>query len=706
MRVLMVVLFAAVVGVVGAESAETSLRLGVVDTAGGPRLVVNGKAVLPRFYYGSPTCLCNISSPNPVELKIPFAAEADTDLGQVALTAYYGVKGLWYGEMKLVDLTAGTTNVVNKGTEHALNYVADNLRLVAGHRYHFIVSHRAACPRTYFRIAVSYVDKSGKRVRLPYYYGDTLGDTMRIAKREADIDFITFSTDSSWGCEDWWNPPESPEDYSKLDRECARLIAINPEALLVPRLMTDAPVWMLQRHPEIKMVYDTGFELGMSSVASRFYRKEACKAIEKVARHLKEKFPRNFAGLQISGQNSAEWFYMMSQSKHLSGYDVATRDAFREWLKANGDPDWATAEVPSSEARHQRTKDARTLEFARFRQRDMASFIVELASAAKRGSRGEALVFFFYGYSWEVGGVIAGAGETGHFAFDWLMANAKGKVDGFSSPLSYTCRNLTGSTAMMVAAESVLRNGYLWMNEIDHRTHREEMWDHMTFFTPYTDPAITREIYMRDSVADILRGYGDWWMDLFGRGWFADPDIWKLRAELAALDREMLNRRAPFSPEVANVVDEDSMLHDGWGGEREAVLDRVGFATSGANYGQYLLADILRNPPKSVKLFYLTAADHLDAEASAKLEVLKAARPDATFVENVTPADITAAAIAERARKAGVHLYTAPGKANVCAAEGYVHVQALQAGPLTIDLGNGSIRTETFKRGENRLFRK
>ena len=697
-----------------------SLCLKVGKGNGGPRIEVNGRPVLPRFYYGSPTCLCNISSPTPTVLKIPFAATSDTDRGRASLECYYGVKDLWYSDAMLVDLTAGTTNVVSRGEEHALNYIADDLHFTAGHRYHFVFTHRASRPRTYFYIAVSYADNDGRRVRLPYYYGDTLGETIRLAKREAGVDFVTFSTDSSWGCEGWWNPPEQPADYSKLDRECARLIAINPEIMLVPRLMTDAPVWMLQRHPEIKMAYDTGFELGMSSVASRFYRQEACRQIEKVARHLKEKFPRNFAGLQISGQNSAEWFYMMSQSENLSGYDDATRDAFREWLKGVGDPGWATAEVPTSAARHQRVKDARTLEFARFRQRDMASFLVDLASAAKRGSRGEALVFFFYGYSWEVGGVVAGAGETGHFAFDWLMTHAKGKIDGFSSPLSYTCRNLTGSTGMMTAAESVMRNGYLWMNEIDHRTHREEMWDHMSLFTPYTDPAITREIFLRDSIADILRGYGDWWMDLFGRGWFQYADIWKVRRSLTALDQAMLNRREPFAPEVANIVDEDSMLHDGWDAGREAVLDRVGFATSGANYGQYLLADVLRNPPKSVKLFYLTAADHLDAATRAKLDALKKARPDATFVEGVTPADITAVAIAERARKAGVHLYTAPGKANVCAAEDYVHVQALQDGPLAIDfgrdgevvdgftgecIGRGRRLIVDFKCGENRLFR-
>ena len=702
-------------------SAAGALDVRVRQTGGGPRLLVDGKSVRPRFYYGSPTCLCNISGLRKTVIRVPFAADADTDGGRVAFDGYYGVDPLWWSDAKLVDLTAGTTNAVLAADEEVrtLNYAADGLKLVCGHRYHFIVTHRATRFRTYFTIGVSRPDGTGGRVKIPYYYGDTLGDTVKLAAG-ADVDLVTFSTDSSWGCEGWWNPPEDPEDYRRIDAECERLKAINPRVLLVPRIMTDAPVWLLRRDPEMRMVYDTGFNLAMSSVSSRTYRKAACEAVERLARHLKGKFPRNFAGLQISGQNSAEWFYMLSQTENLSGYDVSTRDAFRDWLKARGAVDWATAEVPTPAARHLKEKDDRLLEFARFRQREMASFLVELGTAAKRGSRGQALTLFFYGYSWEIGGVVAGAAETGHFDFDWLMRNAKGVIDGFSAPLSYSSRNLTGSTVMMSAAETVLRNGYLWFNEIDHRTHHEEMWDHMSLFRPYSDPAVTREIFLRDSAADILRGYGDWWMDLFGRGWFRDREIWDLRRGLNRLDDAMMSRTRPFQPEVANVVCEESFLRYGWKGGARALLDRRGFATCGANCGQYLLSDVLADPPASVKLFYLTIARDLSAEDRKRLDALKASRPDATFVENVTPADLTAAAIGARARAAGARCYTAPGRANVCAAEGFVLVQALGEGPLEIDFGEAGPVTDflsgetvgtgprlilPFRTGETRIFR-
>ena len=287
--------------------------------------------------------------------------------------------------------------------------------------------------------------------------------------------------------------------------------------------------------------------------------------------------------------------------------------------------------------------------------------------------------------------------------------------------MSYRSRNLTGSTVMMSAAESVLRNGYLWFNEIDHRTHHEEMWDHMALFTPYSDPNVTREIFLRDSAADILRGYGDWWMDLFGRGWFRDAEIWKVRGALNRLDDRLADRKGMYAPQIASVVHEDSFLRGGWDKQRYRLMNRNGFATCGADYGQYLLEDILENPPASVKLFYLTIANSLAPDIRAKLDALKAARPDAVFVENVRPEDITAEVIAARAEKAGIHRFTAPGAANVCSAEGIVLVQALKDGPLEIDFGssgavhdamtgvfvcNGPNVVLPFHTGETRLFKK
>jgi len=343
-----------------------------------------------------------------------------------------------------------------------------------------------------------------------------------------------------------------------------------------------------------------------------------------------------------------------------------------------------------------------------------------MAAAARRGSDGQSLVLFFYGYTLELGAVRAGAAETGHFGVEWLLKNARDSLDGISAPISYSDRGWPGSVPVMSAAETLMRAGILWINENDNRTQHEDIWDHM-WWPVQKDPWIVRNAFLRDSAVQILRGYGDWWMDLFGRGWFRDREVWKIRAELMPLEKAMMSRNRPYSPEIALCVNEESFLYRGWNSHvaTSPLLERRAFERCGATYGQYLLDDFLSHPP-TARLCYLLVANNLTPAREERLRRFKEMYPQVTFVEHSGKDDLTVEAIAQNARKAGVHLYTPPGKACVCAAEGYVMVQAQEAGLLTIDFGRkadvtdslqgsvigvGSRLTLPFRQGETRLFR-
>lgn len=719
--------------VLAAAAGSEQIDVRVRQTAGGPRIFVDGKAVVPRFYYGSPPCLGPISQPRKNDYVIPFKPDVDTDTGRIAIDGFDDDEPMWFSAPFIEDRTTWTTNSLPcDGEERTRHFVRDGLRFKKGHYYHFHVTHRAVRFRTYFRHEVSYTAEDGSKRVLPLPYGDTLCDTARMAAK-AGVDFVTFSPDTSWGWENWWAPDGEKTDYGPLERVCDSLIAANPKVLLVPRVSANAPAWMLERDPSIKMKYDKGFTIGMSSVSARPYRKAACEAVEKLARHLSARYPRNFAGLQVTGQNSAEWFYMLSQTADLSGYDVHTRDAFRAWLAARGEKDAATAEVPSGAERKvvrpgcrlDPVKDRRVIEFGQFRQEEMASFLCEMGAAAKRGSDGKAMAFFFYGYTWELGAAQAGAAETGHFFVEWLLRHGRGVIDGLSSPISYTDRVWPGSAPVMSAAETIMRGGILWFCEDDMRTHHEDI--HAWPIDNYTgsgfindSPWITRNIFLRNSAQWVLRGYGDWWMDLFGHGWFRDEEIWDIRRELNPVDKAMLERKRPYSPEIAVVADEESLMGNGWGssGIARSFLVRRGFDKCGASCGQYLLNDVLENPPPA-KLVFVVYARGLTCERRARLDALKR-RTDMQVVEVESPEELTASAIAERAKAAGVHLYAPPGKAVVCAAEGYVLVQAQEAGVMPLDfgkaatvedaltgkaVGEGPVVNVDFRLGETRLFK-
>lgn len=709
--------------------AEKPVEVRVRDTPQGPKLFVDGEAVAPRFFFGSPQNLTILSWPRKFELVIPFVADADSGSGAVELKVSEKDPPVWFSCATIVDETEGTTNRLSDAEEKSTRlFRCENLKFKKSHRYRFHVFHRAKRDRISLEHEISYALNDGTRHVLPLPYGDTLGDTVRMAG-EHGYDLVTFSTENSWGCQTWWAPPEKPRAYDVIDEMCEKLIAANPRVLLIPRISANAPGWMLERDPSLKMKFNNDFTIEMSSISSREYRKAACEEVEKLARHLRAKFPRNFAGLHISGQNSAEWFYMLSQTCDLSGYDVHTRDAFRRYLARQGDKDAMTAEVPAPAERRARRPgqrldpelDRRVIEFGRFRQEEMASFINELGAAVRRGTDGKSLALFFYGYTWEVGGVPAGAAETGHFFVDWLLKNARENIDAVSAPFSYAERGWPGSSAVMSAAETFSRNGVLWINEDDTRTHHEELWNGSVKVGGFVNdsPWKTRNFLLRNTAKCMMRGHGDWWMDLCGRGWYRDEELWRLRSALKGMDKAFLERETSFKPEIALVLDEESLMMNGWNsaGAVWPFLNRTGLERCGAPYGQYLLDDVLRDPPDA-KLFILAYARDLSPEKRAKLDALKA-RKGVRVIEAKRGADLHAGAVAAEAKKAGVHLYALAGTAFVCAAEGYVVVQALRAGDLklnfagcpVVDVLSGERVSETseaslkFRLGETRIFK-
>lgn len=709
--------------------AEEPVEVRVRDTPTGPKIFVDGKAVSPRFFFGSPQNLTILSWPKKTELIIPFVADADATSGVIELKVSEKDPAVWFASAKIEDVTEGVTKELTDANENSTRlFKCENLTFKKSHRYRFHVFHRAKRDRVVLDHEISYTNNDGVKHIIPLPYGDTLGDTVRMAG-EHGFDLVTFSTENSWGCQSWWAPPEKPRAFGVIDDMCAKLIAANPRVLLVPRISANAPSWMLERDPSLKMKFNDKFTIEMSSISSREYRKAACEEVEKLARHLRTKFPRNFAGLHVSGQNSAEWFYMLSQTRDLSGYDIHTRNAFREYLAKKGDKDAMTADVPTVAERRANRKngrldsklDKRVIEFGRFRQEEMASFINELGAAVRRGTDGKSLALFFYGYTWEVGGVPAGAAETGHFFVDWLLKNARENIDGISAPFSYAERGWPGSMAVMSAAETIMRNGILWINEDDTRTHHEELWNGTVKIGGFVNdsPCKTRNFLLRNSAKCILRGHGDWWMDLCGRGWFRDEELWRLRSSLKEMDNALLNRKAPYSPEIALVLDEESLMMNGWNSSRLVwpFLNRVGLERLGATYGQYLLDDVLDNPPDA-KLFVLAFVRDLPSEKRAKLDALKSRKGIHVF-EPKKGSDLWSGSIAAEAKKAGVHFYAPAGSAFVCAAEGYVVVQALKDGLITLNFKSGpvvdvlsgekisdtSTVTIKFSKGETRIFK-
>ena len=140
-----------------------------------------------------------------------------------------------------------------------------------------------------------------------------------------------------------------------------------------------------------------------------------------------------------------------------------------------------------------------------------------------------------------------------------LLDRAAGDIDILCSPISYFDRAWGGTAPAMNAAETVMRRGVLWLFEDDARTFLEPNKAAHAHEGVCKDLLQTQQVLQRNTAQEIVRGFACWWMDLPARGWYDDARLWEVMTRLGPFDRAMLKRARPFEPEVAAIVDEESM---------------------------------------------------------------------------------------------------------------------------------------------------
>lgn len=436
---------------------------------------------------------------------------------------------------------------------------------------------------------------------------DTLISTARKAAA-AGVDFVSYGIPANIWKEDGC-------DFTVFDRLTDRLVAANPRVRLIPRVSVNAPVWWLRKNPDHRMqfaaehvdnggarAWGRGLRPDMAAVSSRLYRQAAVRYITDFCRHMMERYPENFAGIHPTGQNTHEWFYFDSWIK-MNGFDPQTVAAFRNYL---GDP---TAEVPTVAEREAGSRErhlldpatqARCLAFNRFQQLEMTDFVAELARACRAATDGKKLVVVFYGYAYEFAAHRYGPANSGHYGLENLIRKADGAIDILCSPISYSDRAYCGTAPNMSCGETVMRRGILWLNEDDSRTYLDmRAADYVQEGSIVTRPQ-SQQVMLRNTSVEAVHGFGSWWMDLPGSGWYDSAALWEMQKILNPLDGEVCRRVRGYEPEVALVQDEESMLHvlpnsaklNGKlvSGARQTVN------RAGVSHGQYLLFDVLERP--------------------------------------------------------------------------------------------------------------
>jgi hypothetical protein len=513
-------------------------------------------------------------------------------------------------------------------------YHQPRLNIVAGRKYHVTMWARATPARSlflgFYRPGKEFVHLGGP--------SDVFSSQIKLA---ADAGVNLVSTQISLP----WPKPGEAEDWKSVDAACRNVLLANPNALLIARIPMEPPQWWCDAHPDEVMQWEDGSRSRNAVSASPLFRREAAERLTSFITHLEQTIGDHVAGYHPVGQNTGEWFYENTWKRPLNGYAPADQREWRGWLRQHYGTDEAlraawhntsasldTAEVPSAASRHAAPagifRDPATekaiLDWGDFQQEAMADCVCTLAKAARQASQGKKLVLFFYGYVFELSGVMNGPATSGHFALRRVLDCPD--IDVVCSPISYLDRGPGGGSPSMTAAESVALAGKMWLNEDDTHTYLATgtppgSRDHVTTIEA------TNEELTRNVAQEAMRNFGTWWMDLTATGWFKDAAMWKRMADLGPLDEYFLQHPTPYRPEVAAILDPASLRRVAAGGnvvtgpgvyESRAALGRMG-----APYGQYLLDDLLAEKFKA-KLYVLLDAWSLTK--SAREQLLKATR--------------------------------------------------------------------------------
>lgn len=662
--------------------AEVTVRV-KPGSAGVPQIQVDGKTVPPRMFWGwrghrpviagtawktfaldfTPKC----ADTGTIHFRIPSGKNLEVFLRNVRIVdrttgadyldpASLSSEGAFAKEWVVYDNDmighAGVTAdgclkiegwSQNKGPKPRPQYHCYTKRtpFAEGHRYTLSFEVKASQEGVLVSPA-AYTCNNGNYFHWPFSGQDPFPVQVKMAA-DAGVDFVSFMAPKTIWKDD------TAYDWVELDAYCDEILAANPKALLIPRIKLETSGWWAKKYPDDVITYADGTKSPVPSIACRHYREKACRFLDAMTRHLCEKYPDRFAGIHPAAQNSSEFFYWDTWSKPFFGYDPSTKAAFNAWRRRHGRSE---ADVPTLAERRldvfnsptlaDPVKDRVLVDFRLYLQEEMADFVAEVAATCRKASGGKKLVLIFYGYQWEFAGHQRGAGTAGHYGVQHLLDKAAKDIDILCSPISYQDRAWGQTAPAMNAAETVMRHGVLWLFEDDSRTFLDPDKAARKQEGVCMDLEQTRQVLLRNTAQAIIRGFGCWWMDLPACGWYMDPQLWKVMTRLEPFDRAMLDRKRSFTPEVAAIVDEESMMYLSLGRVSQPFVSapRAAYGRAGAPYGQYLLSDVLKKP-LDAKLQIFQSAWYMTPEKLAAIEAQRAAKPGVTRVWCWAPGYLT-----------------------------------------------------------------
>lgn len=590
-----------------------------VETIGGvPMITVDGKPVRARMLYVSPPDF-KIFPPQPEypfaereekQFELVFAPKDDIEKplfvpNPVPRDAEFEISSL-----EISGANGGKTEAAARDGKNGKIFECPPLR--GGEKYTFKMRANSAAENGVLLRAYLAGGKDRKAVKPePKIY---VAEQVRLA-RGVNVDFITFPVQA----EDFFG--EKP-NYEFLERNLKTIVSANPDARIIVRVRCYPPKKWFDENPDDVLTFSDGKKSdAFPSISSEKYRAQSRRALELIIKYAERHYGGNIAGYHPAGGNSCEWFYGQSHKKlPFSGYDKATARAWNRWLLRNYPSDAAlqkawndksasreTAAVPAQAERESPVclinpeTQMRLADFFKFWQDEMADIVLQLADVV-RSNAPDKLSVAFYGYTPGFAGCYNGAANTGHYAFGKLLRSDK--IDIYCGPNSYKDRFFGDGQMANTVPETIARRGRLWIEEDDLRTYLavRQAGEKPCGIRGDKSSAETESVLFRSMAHEAVRNNGCWWMDLTGRGWFADKRLWDISKRFEKAELDMLENPSPYKCEVAFVFGEESanFLAPKWeGGYMASEFTRALYNNANREsigYGTFLLRDFLEKP--------------------------------------------------------------------------------------------------------------
>jgi len=355
-------------------------------------------------------------------------------------------------------------------------------------------------------------------------------------------------------------------DYNEFDEKMRQFLAVDPGALIMPRILLDAPEDWMSAWPDDVVGYadPAGYEDKGSwggarhpSWASRRWRGDAAEALRRLVRHaVAADYAPHLIGWHVGSGIYGEWHAW--NAVYYPDTSPAFVAAYREWLAKRHPERTPEPRLPTLEERRRAdvglfrepAKWQWFLDHAEFFHALGAETLAEFARIAKEETAGRSFVLAFNGYLPDLGVNQ----EIDHRAFDRTLRCAD--VDAFASPHSYWRRG-PGQDAMMRGFLGTVRaHGRLWFDEQDDRTSlaHESQYKHVKTMEE------TIEVLWRGFAQALTHNCGLWFMDQGGLwfmsqegAWYRHERIVRAFAEMQRVAEQSMRRPRTRASEVAVV---------------------------------------------------------------------------------------------------------------------------------------------------------